>query len=316
MADAERLAEVAGGLRHGASSALDLPAIGDWVGVRLLEGSDRPLIQAVLPRRTAFVRRAPGDRAVAQVLAANVDTVFLVVGLDADFNLRRLERTLVLAWESGAEPVVVLNKADLAASALDTRRAEVAGIAPGVPTVVLAARRGEGLEALAPWLGAARTVALLGSSGVGKSTIVNRLLGREKQKTQEVREADQRGRHTTTHRELVVLPGGALLIDTPGMRELQLWEGDGALGDTFDDIAAIAPGCHFRDCRHDTEPQCAVKAAVERGEITPGRLDSYQRLRREVAHLERQVDQRAATEEKRRWKVIHKGFRKINSKRI
>jgi len=309
MADAERLAEVAGGLRHGASSALDLPAIGDWVGVRLLEGSDRPLIQAVLPRRTAFVRRAPGDRAVAQVLAANVDTVFLVVGLDADFNLRRLERTLVLAWESGAEPVVVLNKADLAASALDTRRAEVAGIAPGVPTVVLAARRGEGLEALAPWLGAARTVALLGSSGVGKSTIVNRLLGREKQKTQEVREADQRGRHTTTHRELVALPGGALLVDTPGLREIQLWSEGAGLETVFDDVLSLAPGCRFRDCAHQGEPGCAVRAAVAEGRLDRARLESYLKLQAELRSIDVREDPLRRREERAKWRAIHKSLR-------
>ena len=225
------------------------------------------------------------------MLAANVDTVFLVVGLDADFNLRRLERTLVLAWESGAEPVVVLNKADLAASALETRRAEVAGVAPGVPVIVLAAKHGEGLDALAPWLAAARTVALLGSSGVGKSTIVNRLLGREKQKTQEVREADQRGRHTTTHRELVALPGGALLVDTPGLREIQLWSEGAGLEAAFDDVLSLARTCRFRDCAHQRRarmrgtrrrrgrpprpraapelPEAAGRAALDRGARGP-----------------------------------------------
>jgi ribosome biogenesis GTPase len=311
MADAERLAEVAGSLRHGASSALDLPAIGDWVGVRpSLDGSSRPLIQALLPRRTAFVRRAPGDRVVAQVLAANVDTVFLVVGLDADFNLRRLERTIVLAWESGAEPVVVLNKADLAVSELETRKAEVAGVAPGVAVVVLAAKRGEGLDALAPWLAPGRTVALLGSSGVGKSTIVNRLLGRDKQKTQEVREADQRGRHTTTHREIVALPGGALLVDTPGLREIQLWSEGAGLEAAFTDVLSLTAGCRFRDCAHQGEPGCAVRGAVADGRLDSARLESYLKLQGELRSIDVREDPLLRREERGKWRAIHKALRK------
>jgi len=287
-----------------------LPAIGDWVAVRLRDESPRPLILAVLPRRTAFVRRAAGDRAVAQVLAANIDTVFLVVGLDADFNLRRLERTLVLAWESGAEPVVVLNKADLPSADLDVRRAEVAGIAPGVPVVVLAARRGEGLDALAPWLAAARTVALLGSSGVGKSTIVNRLLGREKQKTQEVRAADQRGRHTTTHRELVALPGGALLVDTPGLREIQLWSDGAGLDAAFEDVLSLGGACRFRDCAHRGEPGCALRAAVADGRLDSARLESYLKLQAELRSTEVREDPLRRREERAKWRPIHKALRK------
>jgi ribosome biogenesis GTPase len=310
MADAERLAGVAGSLWHAAASPLDLPAVGDWVAVRRSEESHRPVVQAVLPRRTAFVRRAPGERTAAQVLAANVDTVFLVVGLDRDFNLRRLERTLVLAWESGAEPVVVLNKADLAASSLDVRRAEVAGVAAGVPLLVLAAKHGQGLDALAPWLVAGRTVALLGSSGVGKSTIVNRLLGQEKQRTQEVRDTDQRGRHTTTHRELVALPGGALLLDTPGLREIQLWSAGAGLDAAFDDIVSLAAACRFRDCGHGTEPGCAVRAAAEEGRLDPRRLESFRKLQRELRALEVREDPLRRREERGRWKAIHKAMRK------
>jgi ribosome biogenesis GTPase len=309
MADAERLAEVAGSLRHGASSALDLPAIGDWVGVRRRDEA-RPLIQAVLPRRTAFVRRAAGDRSVAQVLAANVDTVFLVVGLDADFNLRRLERTLVLAWESGASPVVVLNKADLAPAEIDVRRAQVTGVAPGVPVVVLAARQGQGLEALERWLEPARTVALLGSSGVGKSTIVNRLLGREKQRTQEVRESDQRGRHTTTHRELVALPGGALLLDTPGLREIQLWSEGAGLEAAFDDLLAFAAGCRFRDCAHGGEPGCAVRAAVADGRLEAARLESFLKLQDELRALEIREDPIRRREQLGKWRSAFKSLRR------
>jgi ribosome biogenesis GTPase len=309
MADAERLAEVAGRLRHGAASPLDLPTVGDWVGVRLRDDTHRPLVQAVLPRRTAFVRRAPGDRTVAQVLAANVDTVFLVAGLDNDYNLRRIERALVLAWESGAAPVVVLNKADLATFDLDARRAEVERVAAGVPVLTLAAKHGEGLEALRPWLLPGRTVALLGSSGVGKSTIVNRLLGREKQRTQEVREADQRGRHTTTHRELVLLPGGAILLDTPGLREIQLWSEGSGLEAAFEDLLSHAGGCRFRDCGHAGEPGCAVRAAVDAGRLDGRRLESYLKLQAELRSLEVREDPLRRREERSRWKAIHKSMR-------
>jgi ribosome biogenesis GTPase / thiamine phosphate phosphatase len=309
MAHAERLAEVAGSLRHAAVSAVDLPTVGDWVGVRVRDEAQRPVIQVVLPRRTAFVRRAAGDRAVAQVLASNVDTVFLVVGLDNDYNLRRLERTMVLAWESGASPVVVLNKADLAPDELEARRAEAERVA-GVPVLAVAAKRGEGLEALHPWLVPGRTVALLGSSGVGKSTIVNRLLGREKQRTQEVREADQRGRHTTTHRELVVLPGGALLLDTPGLREIQLWSEGAGLAAAFDDLLSLAGGCRFRDCGHRGEPGCAVQAAVDGGQLGADRLESYLKLQGELRSIEVREDPLKRREERSRWKAIHKSMRK------
>jgi ribosome biogenesis GTPase len=244
-----------------------------------------------------------------------VDTVFLVSGLDRDFNLRRIERYVVTSREGGTSPVVVLNKADLCDD-LATVVEEVSRVAAGVPIHAVSSRTLAGLDALGPYLSRGHTVALLGSSGVGKSTLINALLGEDRQRTHEVRAKDSRGRHTTSNRELVVLPQGGLLIDTPGMRELQLWEGDGALGDAFDDIATVAPGCYFRDCRHDTEPRCAVKAAVERGELPADRLSSYQRLRREVEHLEAKVDQRAATDEKRRLKVVRKGLRTINSKRI
>ncbi len=281
----ELLAEVAGSLRHEARGPQDLPAVGDWVALRPRSGERRALVQAVLPRRTVFVRRAAGDRTLAQVLAANVDTAFLVMGLDRDFNPRRLERALVLAWESGAEPVVLLNKADLRED-VDAARAEIERVAPGVPVLVIAAKPGRGLEALAPWLAAGRTVVLLGSSGVGKSTIVNRLLGVEKQKTQDVRPQDQRGRHTTSQRQLLALPGGALLIDTPGLREVQLWSEGSGLEAAFDDVAALSASCRFSDCSHVGEPGCAVRAAVQEGRLDPERLESFLRLKAELRSLE------------------------------
>jgi ribosome biogenesis GTPase len=304
----EGLAEPAGSLRHEAGGAEDLPAVGDWVALRPSEGHGRGVIQAVLPRRTAFVRRAAGARAVAQVLAANVDTAFLVMGLDGDFNPRRLERALVLAWESGANPVVLLNKADLSDD-LASKRTAVERVAPGVPVCVVAAKHGQGLDALAPWLVPGRTVVLLGSSGVGKSTLVNRLLGREKQKTREVRGADQRGRHTTTERELIALPGGALLIDTPGLRELQLWSDGAGLEATFEDVSELARSCRFTDCGHGGEPGCAVRAAVEQQRLDPARLASYKKLQAELRALEIREDPLKRRAERGRWKAIHKSLR-------
>lgn len=307
-AGGERLAEVAGRLRHEARSALERPAVGDWVALRSRPGETRALVQALLPRRTAFVRRAAGDQAVAQVLAANVDTVFLVAGLDGDFNPRRIERALVLAWESGAAPVVLLNKADVCPDP-EARRVEIERVAPGLPVHVIAARSGLGLDALATYLGRGRTVALLGSSGVGKSTLVNRLLGQEKLRTREVRAHDQRGRHTTTHRELVPLPGGGLLLDTPGLREIQLWAGGEALGSAFGDVEAFARSCRFRDCAHEGEPGCAVRGAVEAGAVPPERLSSYLKLRSELRAVEIREDPLRQREEKARWRPVHKALR-------
>jgi ribosome biogenesis GTPase len=304
----ETFAETSGTLRHQARGKADLPTVGDWVALRRGDGRHGAVVQAVLPRRTAFVRRAPGDRTVAQVLAANVDTVFLVMGLDGDFNPRRLERALVLARESGAEPVVLLNKADRCPD-VEARRAEIEAVAAGVPVHVIAAKPGEGLEALAPWLAASRTVALLGSSGVGKSTLVNRLLGREQQKTREVRASDQRGRHTTTHRELVVLPGGALLLDTPGLREIQLWSDGAGLDAAFEDVQGLAAHCRFTDCGHGGEPGCAVQAAVAEGRLPAARIASFQKLQAELRALEVREDPLKRREERSRWKAIHKSLR-------
>ncbi len=308
-ADGETLAELAGSLRHQARRAEQRPAVGDWVALRPSADAGSALIQAVLPRRAAFVRRAAGARAVAQVLAANVDTVFLVMGLDGDFNLRRVERALVLAWDSGASPVLLLNKADLCPDA-EQKRALVERVAPGVPVCVVAAKPGEGLAALEPWLLPGRTVVLLGSSGVGKSTLVNRLLGRERQRTREVIEsADQRGRHTTTHRELIELPGGALLIDTPGLRELQLWSDGAGLEAAFDDVSTFADSCRFTDCGHGNEPGCAVRAAVADDRLDAARLDSYLKLHAELRALQIREDPLKRRAERGRHRAAFKAQR-------
>ena len=308
LEDGEPLAHVAGRLRHRAAGRHEFPAVGDWVAVARSTAERRAVIHAVLPRRSRFSRKVAGSTTEEQVVAANVDTVLLVAGLDDNFNLRRIERYLVMAREGGASPVVVLNKADLCGEA-ETRVHEVESIASDVAVHLVSCVTGRGLDRLLAYAVPTRTVALLGSSGVGKSTIINRLLGREKQPTRAVRPTDSRGRHTTTHRELIVLPTGGLLIDTPGMRELQMWDAVGSLGETFDDIAELAPGCHFRDCRHDTEPRCAVRAAVEAGRLAPGRLESYLRLQREVDALTKRQDELAQLEEKRKVRTVHRSMR-------
>src|SRR5581483_1381623 len=275
-----------------------MPVVGDWVAARIV-GPGQAIVDAVLPRRTLFSRRAAGRREDQQPIAANIDVVFLVCGLDGDFNLRRLERYLTLAAESGASPVIVLNKADTCAD-LAARIEETAEVAASAPIVACSARNAEGLDELGTFLGDGRTVALLGSSGVGKSTILNRLLGEERFRTNEVRESDSRGRHTTTHRELVALPQGGALIDTPGMRELQLWASQESVEATFDEIAGIAAGCRFRDCSHNGEAGCAVADAVARGEIGEDRMASYRKLMAEARHHEIASDTLAAIELKRK----------------
>jgi ribosome biogenesis GTPase / thiamine phosphate phosphatase len=304
----EILAEVTGRLRHEARGPQDFPATGDWVAAAFRPEESRATIHAVLPRRTRISRKAAGDTTDEQVVAANVDTLFLVAGLDGDFNLRRIERALVLAFESGADPVVVLTKADVCAD-LEERRRAAEEVAAGVPVHLVSSVLAQGLETLAPYLRPGRTAALVGSSGVGKSTLINRLLGEERQRTREVREDDDRGRHTTTHRELIVLPGGGLVVDTPGLREIQLWAEDQDLSAAFDDVGSLALCCRFSDCTHVAEPGCAVRTAVEEGELPPERLSSFHKLQKELQHLEVRQDQRARLEQKARWKAIHRAQR-------
>jgi ribosome biogenesis GTPase len=289
---------VAGRLKHRAVKRSELPAVGDWVVVRKRADETRGAIVAVLPRRSRFSRKMAGEVTDEQIVAANADVVFLVMALDANFSLRRLERYLVLARESGATPVILLTKPDLSAD-VPAQVAHVASIAAGAPAHVVSPKLNQGMDVVGAYVTPGQTAVLLGSSGVGKSTIINRLVGEEVQRTREVRDADSKGRHTTSHRELIVLPNGGLIIDTPGMRELQLWDVGGGIRETFDDIDALARRCHFTDCRHRDEPRCAVKAAVADGRLPPHRLESYLRLEDELAALSRQQEGRALLERKR-----------------
>jgi ribosome biogenesis GTPase len=292
--DGELRARAAGRLFYEHEVGEPIPAVGDWVGVR------ETTITSILPRRSAFLRKRAGFGSDEQVLAANVDIAFLLAGLDDDFSLRRLERYLTTAWDSGAVPVVVLTKTDVCA---DVTSAVVAveSVAIGVPVVAISNVTGEGLDELAAQLAPGRTVVLLGSSGVGKSTLLNRLSGTEVMRTAAVA-ADGTGRHTTTHRELVRLPGGALVIDTPGLRELQFWEGD--VGAAFADIEALAAECRFRDCAHAREPGCAVLAAVDDGSLELDRLRSWRKFQRELEAIAARTDHRLRAARKKRWKEI------------
>jgi ribosome biogenesis GTPase / thiamine phosphate phosphatase len=298
-AAAEGPAQLPGRLRHRSSDEA-LPGVGDWVALDAPPGPDRTsLIQRVLERRTVFLRGTAGRQARAQVVAANVDVVFVVCGLDADFNPRRIERYLARVWASGAQPSIVLTKLDLCPDVFAHVR-QVERLCPGVPVHAISAPVGQGLEPVRAQIGPGITAALVGSSGAGKSTLVNALLGEQLMATGAVRASDGRGCHVTTHRQLVLLPSGGLLLDTPGMRELQLPDTEG-LDETFADITALAAGCRFRDCRHDDEPGCAVRAAVAAGDLPEERLEHLRKLEREARAFERRTDPVLHRKDARLW---------------
>jgi len=307
-------AELSGKLRHEVRESGDLPVVGDWVAVALVPQEERAIIKAILPRRTAFSRKAAGRTTDEQILASNIDLVFIVSSLEGDFNPRRLERYLTLAWESGAEPVVVLNKADLCRD-VDAKKALTESVAIGVPIHTVSALTGRGMETLKPCLICRKTAAFLGSSGVGKSTLINALSGEELLDVQEVREKDQKGRHTTTHRQLLRLPGGGLVIDTPGIRELHLWEGEVGVDSAFPEIEELSLQCRFSDCNHQTEPGCAVRGAVEKGMIATSRLESYRKLHRELRRLDLQQNDRVKAEDRKKISAIHRSLRSLYKKR-
>jgi ribosome biogenesis GTPase / thiamine phosphate phosphatase len=304
----EPLCEVSGKFSFLATGREDYPAVGDWVVLQERVNENRGTIHAILPRSSKFSRKSAGLVTEEQIVAANVDTIFLVNSLNEDLNLRRIERYLLLTWESGANPVIILSKADLCQN-IEEKLAEVETVALGVPIITISALENSGLENLDAYLQPGKTVALLGSSGVGKSTITNILLGTEKQLVQEIRSDDDKGKHTTTHREMILLPNGAVLIDTPGMRELQLWESSDALAESFSDIEVLMENCRFRDCKHEKEPGCAVHIAIGNGELSKDRLNSYKKLLKELAYLDRKVDKKAQVDEKKHRKNITKQVR-------
>lgn len=302
----EVLGELAGKLRFTASERTDLPAVGDWVVMK--EEGGRAIIQAVLPRKSKFSRNVAGAVTEEQIVAANIDTVFLVMALNQDFNLRRMERYLLLAWESGANPVVVLSKSDLSDDA-ERQAEQVQAIAPGVPVHTISALRTEGVHMLEAYLVQGITIALIGSSGAGKSTLINSLAGQELQRVNEIRHGDGRGKHTTTHRELIVLPQGGVIIDTPGMRELQLNASDDGLSAAFEDIERLSDACRYRDCKHRREPGCAIQSAIASGELDIKRYQNYVKMEKELAYAIRRENDKSRLLNKLDRKTVRRSWK-------
>jgi ribosome biogenesis GTPase len=303
----ELTAEVTGRFRHHALDRSTWPAVGDWVVVEVFRGERKASIHETLPRRSKLSRKAAGERSAEQVLVANIDTVLIVTSLNADLNLRRLERYLNMVFSSGAEPVIVLSKADLCED-IPHMMEQLSAIAAGTNIHVLSALTGDGLDQLNPYIGEGNTVVLVGSSGVGKSTIINALLGADVQATAAIRGNDGRGRHATTYRRLFSMPTGGVLIDTPGLRELQLWDAE-HIDETFQEIHDLAGRCHFRNCRHAGEPGCAVQEAIDTGVLDPERLANLTKLQREQDHLDRRRDVAAQSAQRKVWKQRTKQLR-------
>jgi len=305
------VAEVSGKFRHNARLKSDYPSVGDWVAVDARPQEGKATIHAVLSRKSCISRKTAGIETDEQVLASNIDTVFLVSGLDNDFNVRRIERYLTIVWESGANPVIVLNKKDICKN-LDECLSEVETVAYGLPTHTISAVTGDGMEQLIPYFSPGSTAVFLGSSGVGKSTIINTVLGEERLETGAIRVHDSRGRHTTVNREMIVLPEGGIVIDTPGMREIQLWADEEGLKQTFNDIEALASQCRFNDCKHETEPGCAIKAALEDGTLDQKRYNSYVKQQKELYSLSLRKNQKEYHRACRDWdKKVRQYFQDI-----
>ncbi len=309
----ELVAEISGRLARDATQG-GLPVVGDWVAVAVREGEGAATIHAVLPRRTGFARKAAGQDQTMQVVAANVDLALLVAALNADFNPRRLERYLAAARQSGAAPVVVLTKADLMDGGAEAAVVAARAVALEVPVLAVSVVTGQGMDALRALMAPGVTALLVGSSGAGKSTLVNALAGSVRMAVGEIRAGDDQGRHTTTHRELMLLPSGALILDTPGMRELGLLDAEAGVAATFEDIEALALTCRFRDCAHGSEPGCAVRAALEAGTLDAGRWRNYDKLGRELAFVDRKEDRLAREAERKRWIAISKAQKAMRKK--
>lgn len=299
----ELRAEISGKFRHRTLSRSSFPKVGDWVVVTVRPEEGKATIHALLPRKNSFSRKVAGENTEEQIVAANIDTVFIVSGLDGDFNLPRIERYLTLTWDSGTRPVIVLNKTDIC-SEVEERIEEVKLVAFGIPIHPICAKKGDGLPQLREYLGKGKTVVLLGSSGVGKSTIINSLLGVERQSVRSVRNTDSHGRHTTSDRELIILPSGGMIIDNPGMRELQMWVDGEDPQENFKDIEELASRCRFRDCMHQGEPDCAIQDALKEGTLERKRFRSYLKLKKELRYLAARKDQKARLVEKDKWKKL------------
>lgn len=308
----ELICEISGKYRFDTSSKADFPAVGDWVAGTVRPAEMKATIHALISRKSVFSRKVAGQITDEQVVAANIDTIFIVTGLDLNYNLRRIERYLAMAWNSGATPVIILNKSDLCPEA-EERKIEVESVAFGVDIHTMSAAQNIGMEFLGNYIKPGATVAFLGSSGVGKSTIINSLLGENKLNVNAVSELGSRGRHTTTHRELIVLPNGGIVIDTPGMRELQVWGDEEGLKHVFDDIEELALNCRFKNCGHENEPGCAILEAVNNGTLDPGRLKNFYKLKKEFSYLADRHTMKASAVEKARWKKISK-IQKMYSK--
>lgn len=305
----EWLAVCSGSLLHRAIDRRDYPAVGDWVAIEQMPGEERGIIHSILPRTSVFSRKTAGDSMTEQLIAVNVDIVFLVTSMNEDFNPRRLERYLVAAYDSGAIPVIVLTKADLSDSPQDFIE-QARTIAFGTDVYAVSSKTRAGIDPIIHLLSDGKTAALLGSSGVGKSSLVNAICGDATMEVQTIREDDAKGRHTTTHRELIALPGGGVLIDTPGMREFQLWNDSESIDGSFSDIEALSAACRFNDCSHKSEPGCAIQQALADGALAEDRFMSYLKLQREMAYLERKTNTQAQLAERKRWKAITKTQRK------